>query len=454
MFEFLRSAAAYLVAISVLVAFHEYGHFWAARRVGVRVLKFSIGFGKPLWSRIGKDGVEYVIAAIPFGGYVKMLDELEGPVPPDQLHQAFSRQPAWARIFTFAAGPAFNFILALAFFWATLVIGIPSIKPLIGQPPEGSLAAVAGVHDGDQVVSLNGTAIDNWDQLESELMSSALDRDPLQLVLQGGGGDQRVVMLDTAKVRVEPQYLLTDLGLFPYQPPIPAVVGGFAAHSSGQEAGLQVGDRITAFDGQSVQSFQALKRLVSARPGKQATLQVERGDQTLTIVSKIGIDIRGKAVVGLLGISPANMANTQKLWQDLQIVERLSPVAALVEALREMQRDTVLVIRLLGQMVVGEVSVKNLSGPISTAEAAGFAASVGLSTFLHFIAFVSLNVGIVNLLPLPVLDGGQIVNSLIETVKGSPLSDRTKIVMQQIGFALLILIMGFVFYNDLARAIG
>ena len=454
MLEFLRSLAAYLVAISVLVAFHEYGHFWAARRVGVRVLRYSIGFGKPLWQKIGRDGVEYVVAAIPFGGYVKLLDEREGPVAPHQLDQAFNRKPAWAKVFTFAAGPAFNFILALLFFWATFVIGIPTLIPLVGPPPDGSLAAAAGVKDGEQVVSLDGIAIGNWDQLESELMSEALERVPLQVVLQNAQGEQRLVILDSSKARIEPQYLLEDLGLLPYQPPIPAEVGGFAPESAARAAGLQVGDRILAVDGQPVASFQEVHRLIGARPGRHVQLQVRRGTATMTIEATVAAQIVGKSVVGLLGITAPSLANTQKLWQDLQIVERLNPADAIIEAGREMQRDTILVIRLLGQMLVGEVSVKNLSGPISTAEAAGFAASIGLSTFLHFIAFVSLNVGIVNLLPLPVLDGGQIVNSLIESVKGSPLSDRTMIVMQQIGFALLILIMGFVFYNDLARAIG
>jgi regulator of sigma E protease len=454
MYEFLHNAGAYIIAISVLVAFHEYGHFWAARRVGVRVLRFSIGFGKPLWRRVGADGVEYVIAAIPFGGYVKLLDEREGPVPVSQLDEAFNRKPAWARIFTFAAGPAFNFVLAVAFYWATFVIGIPSIKPMLAQPPEGSLAAAAGIKDGNSVVSLNGEPIADWDRLGADLMSAALDRESLQLVIQDASGAQRVVSLDTSTLRLEPRYMLHDLGLTPYQPAIPPVIGGFVEGSVGQKAGLQIDDRIVAVNDIQVQSFQELQRYIAARPGQQVHLQVQRGSGPQAIDVTLATDIAGHTVVGRLGVKPSSVANTEKLWQDLQIVERLSPIAAFAEAVREIQRDTVLVLKLLWHMVIGDLSVKNLSGPISTAEAAGFAASVGLTTFLHFIAFVSLNVGIVNLLPLPVLDGGQIVNSLVEMIKGSPLSDRTMIVMQQIGFALLILIMGFVFYNDLARVIG
>ncbi len=454
MFEFLRNVIAFVVAIGVLVAFHEYGHFWAARRLGVRVLRFSIGFGKPLWRRRGADGVEYVLAALPLGGYVKLLDEREAPVPEEQLSSAFNRKPVAARIAIFAAGPAFNFVLATVLFWATLVIGVPGMKPFLTDPPAATPAAAGGIHDGDRVTQVDGKPVQSWGGLRTDVLRRALDHGTLNLDVEDAAGQSRHVVLSMDSVRIDPQYLMEDLGLAPYQPQIPATLGEIMRDSAAERAGLRSGDHVLAFDGEPVQSFQQLQRRIASHPDVAVTLKVQRGESTLDIAARIGSVIENGSVRGRLGATSMRVANADKIWQDLRTEERLDPLAAIPEALKQTQRETALVIKLLGRMALGDVSVKNLSGPISTAEAAGFAASVGLSTFLYFIAFVSLNVGIVNLLPIPILDGGQIVSCLIESVKGAPLSDRTQMLVQQIGFALLILIMGFAFYNDITRSIG
>jgi regulator of sigma E protease len=454
MFEILRNVIAFIVAIGVLVAFHEYGHFWAARRLGVRVLRFSIGFGRPLWQRRGKDGVEYVLAAIPLGGYVKLLDERETPVPEDQLAQAFNRKPIAARIAIFAAGPAFNFVLASLMFWATLVIGVPGMKPFLGEPPAATPAATVGIHDGDRVEQVNGKPVQSWGGLRTDVLRQALDSGSLGLDLVDAAGQSRHITMKTDAARIDPQYLMDDLGLVPYQPPIPATLGEIMRDSAAERAGLRSGDRVLAFDGEPVPSFQKLQHQIASHPNAQVTLKVQRGEQTLDVPVHIGSVIENESVRGRLGATSMRVANADKIWQDLRTEERLGPLAAIPEALKQTQRETVLVVKLLGRMALGDISVKNLSGPISTAEAAGFAASVGLSTFLYFIAFVSLNVGIVNLLPIPILDGGQIVSCLVEGIKGAPLSDRTQVLVQQIGFALLMLIMGFAFYNDITRSIG
>lgn len=454
MLDFVHSAAAYIIAIGVLVAFHEYGHFWAARRFGVRVLKFSVGFGRPLWQRRGRDGVEYVIAAIPLGGYVKLLDEREGPVPPEEQARAFNRQPIYARIAIFAAGPLFNFILAVVLFWATFVIGVPGLKPFVADPVPGSLAAAAGVHDGDRVLRANGQSIEGWTALRGALLHSALDHGVLNLQLQDRQGQQRQVSLDLSGARIDPQYLLDDVGLAPYQPPISTRIAGVLPNSPAQRAGILPGDELLSFDETPLSSFQVLQKLVSEHPGQAVTIGVLRNGETLHLRVVLADEVNGQIHRGKLGASAERMAKNDKLWQDLHTEERLSPLAAIPAACNEVLRETTMVVKLVYRMLTGEVSVKNLSGPITTAEAAGVAASIGLSTFLSFIAFVSVNVGFVNLLPVPVLDGGQIVNLLIEGAKGSPLSERTQIFVQQLGFALLMLMMGFAFFNDISRTIG
>lgn len=456
MLDTLHSAAAFIVAIGVLVAFHEFGHFWVARRFGIKVLKFSIGFGKPLWSRRGKDGVEYIVAAIPLGGYVKLLDERETDtvIAPVDLPRAFNRQPVARRIAVYAAGPAFNFILAIAFYWVLYMVGVPGMKPVIAEPPAGSLAAVAGLHAGDRVVSLDARSIPTWSALRAELLDKALAKRDTAFVVAAADGAERSLSIDLGKARVDPVLLFEDLGLVPFEPPIPAVVGQVVPGEPAERAGLKAGDRIVGIDGQPVVSFQDLRRQVSARPGQLAKFSVERAGVPQEISIIIGSDGSHGEAVGRIGLAPQRMATEGDLWQDLRAEERLGPLAAASAALHQTWQVSALTVRLLYRMVVGDVSVKNVSGPIQIAQAAGYSASAGIGAFLTFVALVSVSIGVFNLLPIPMLDGGQILFGLIEAVKGSPLSERVQAAGQQLGLTLLLMLMGLAFYNDVASVIG
>ncbi len=458
MFEMLNNGVHntvwFIVAIGILVAFHEFGHFWVARRLGVKVLRFSVGFGKPLWKHTAKDGVEYVLAMIPLGGYVKMLDEREGEVPAAEVHRAFNRQPAWSRIAIFAAGPAFNFVLAIVFYWAVFVVGIPDFKPLLAAPTPGSVGAAADLHEGDRVVSLNGQEIKTWSVLRTELIEAVLNHQPASMVVADKSGVERAVQLDFSKVRVDPQYLFDDLGLERYQPPLPPKFGDLIAGGAAETGGLKSGDVVLAINGEPLSTFQQLQKIVAAHPGESLHFSLQRGDETIARTVLIGSLSRGGETRGYLGAASARMVNEDKMWHDLGAELRLGPVAAVPAALQQTWEMTRMVAQLFGRMLTGDISVKNLSGPISTAQAAGSAAKAGVSVFLGFIAFVSLNLGIVNLIPIPVLDGGQIVSCLIEVVKGKPLSERAQVLVQQLGLALLVLIMGFAIFNDIARQFG
>lgn len=463
MIEYLQSglhnALWFFVAIAIMVAFHEFGHFWVARRFGVKVLRFSVGFSfgpfKPLARWHGRDGVEYQIGSIPLGGYVKLLDEREGPVAEADLPRAFNRQPVWVRIAVFAAGPVFNFILAIVFFWLMLMAGVPGLKPFLAEPAAGTAAAAAALHSGDRVVSLNGRAIQNWDTLRGDLIKNVFTRQQTALVVQGQDGVQRNVTLDLGKVRSDPQYLFDDLGFDPYQPPMEPILAKILPDSPAQRAGLQDGDRAIALNGVPLKSFQEFQRGVSSHPGQVIKLDVQRGTQLLHIdvIPNVVTD-HGISIARIGASAQAPMAADDKLWQDLQIKQQYGPVEALPLALQATWDTAVTVVEFVYHMVLGDISTKNISGPINTAQVVGLSASIGLWAFLKIIAIVSLNLGIVNLLPIPILDGGQILYGLMEWVKGSPLSERAQVFGQQIGLTLLMLLFGLAFYNDVARLIG
>jgi regulator of sigma E protease len=459
MIEFLQvfghNALWFVIAIGIMVGFHEFGHFWVARRFGVKVLRFSIGFSfgpfKPLLKWRGRDGVEYQIGSIPLGGYVKLLDEREGTVAESELPRAFNRQPVWVRIAVFAAGPAFNFILAVLFFWLMLMVGVPGFKPVMAEPPAGSAAAAAQLHEGDLVLSLDGQPTATWDELRTGLIRNILSRSQASLDLQDRHGARRQASLDLSKVRTDPQYIAADLGMDLYSAPVDPVISAVQPDSPAAHGGLKAGDRVLAVDGKPIENFQQFQKEIVKREGEVMHVQVRRGEGTTELsIIPARVRDRGASVIRIgAQFDPARIAAGGELWQDLRTKQQYGPLAALPVALQQTRDATVVVVEFVYHMVLGEISTKNISGPIKTAEVVGQSASIGLWAFLQIIALVSLNLGIVNLLPIPLLDGGQILYGLVEWVKGSPLSQRMQELGQQVGLTFLVLLMGLAFYNDL-----
>ena len=450
MLDVLWSIAAFIVALGVLVSFHEFGHFWVARRLGVKVLRYSIGFGRPLWTRTGRDGVEYVIAALPLGGYVKMLDEREGEVPAAEVHLAFNRQNPWKRIAIVAAGPAANFLLATFLYWVVFMWGVPALKPVLADPPAHTRAAALGLHSKDEILAVDAEPVTTFQELRIQLIEHALSGRAAALSVRGAGGLVDTKVLDMAGARVDPQFLFEDLGLNPYQPPAPPVLGQIVGGSAAQAAGLRTGDRILTINGAAITLYQELFDWVRAHPGAVARFEVERGKEKIALTAIIASENDGEKTQGRLG---AGVDVPDELWDNLTIEYQLSVVDAAPAAVVQTGRMSALILKMMVRMVLGDVSVKNVSGPIQIAQFAGYTASIGLVSFLSFIAIMSVSLGVLNLLPVPVLDGGHLLFFGVEIVKGSPLSERAQSIGQHVGLTVLIALMGLAFYNDILRLI-
>jgi regulator of sigma E protease len=456
MLDVIWSVGAFVVALGVLVSFHEFGHFYVARRLGVRVLRYSIGFGKPLWRRRGKDDVEYVIAALPLGGYVKMLDEREGDVPPTQVHRAFNRQKVWKRIAIVAAGPLANFLLAIVAYWVVYVAGVTGLKPVIADPGAGTRAAAAGLHGGDEILAVNGASVPTFEALRTELIEHALDAEAVALEVRGVNGTVRTQPFPFAGARVDPEYLFEDLGLAPFQPDIPPVIAEVMNGEAAAAAGFRSGDRLVAYrtsrENGTIRSWQQWAGWLRGHPGDAVQVEVLRGGRPQTLTVIIGRESRDDgSAQGRFG---ARVDVPDGLWDNLVTEHRLSVWAAAPAAFAQTVRMSALTLKMLYRMVRGDVSVKNVTGPIQIAQFAGYTASIGLVSFLSFIAIMSVSLGVLNLLPVPVLDGGHLLYYLIEGAKGSPLSERAQALGQQLGLTILVALMGLAFYNDILRLIN
>jgi regulator of sigma E protease len=444
----------FVVAVGLLVTVHEFGHFWVARRLGFKVLRFSVGFGKPLWKYTAAEGHEYWISPVPLGGYVKLLDEREGPVDPAELSRSFTRRPPWQRILVLLAGPVFNILFAVLVLWGTLwVSGVTEVRPRIGEVTAGSIAALGGLKVDDEIRALNGTPVMGVRDVVFGLLDAMSARGEVVLSVRGSGGETRAAKLsvpDVAERRrlTEPAELLRGLGFQFWTPPVPAVLGPVTPDGPAAHAGLRAGDRIVAIDGVPMKDFHALVEYISARPGKPITIQYRRGGALHSAQLQVASDEAGGKRVGRIRVQQSKVVN----YPDSMLLHiDLGPAAALVRAGDEAWDMTLLQARLFWRMLLGRVSLKNLSGPLSIAEFAGESAEAGVAAFLGFLVLISLSLGFLNLLPIPILDGGQILFQLVEWLKGSPLSERAQAVGQQLGIALLIVLMGVALYNDIAR---
>ena len=447
----------FAVAVSLLVTVHEFGHFWVARRLGFKIQRFSIGFCKPLLSRRwGRDQVEYCLAPIPLGGYVKMLDEREGPVAAEDLPRSFTRRPPYQRILVLLAGPAFNFLFAIVvlagMLWAS---GVTRLAPVVGRVAAGSFAARAGLQPGDRIVSINKEPVDSQRQVTFKLLEVMSGNGQAHLEVRRAGAvhevDLSVTNPATRRALTAPSgptELFRGLGFQFWMPPMPAVIGAVTPGGPAARAGLQAGDRILAVNGHPVGNFAQLVAAISPNPGKTLAVTYRRGKLVRTVeITTASVRVGGKRIGRIE--AEGRLAFTYPAAMLRHVT--LGPLTALGHAAHRVWSMTALQAHLLWRMLLGDVSLANLSGPLSIAEYAGQSASAGVSSFLGFLVLISLSLGFLNLLPIPILDGGQILFQLIEWVKGGPLSERAQILGQQVGIALLFLLGAVVIFNDIAR---
>ncbi len=447
----LFSAGAFVLALAVLIAVHEFGHYWVARRVGVKVLRFSLGFGKPLWRHTyGTDQTEFVLAAIPLGGYVKMLDEREGEVSAQELSRAFNRKPIAHRMAVVVAGPAFNFLFAILAYWALFIHGVPGVKPMLDVPAPTGLAAHSGIEARDLLRAVDGKPTPTWDAAIMALLDGALDHKRMALDVESVDGRQRTLYLDLTDAQglLDRGDLLDALGLQPWRPVLPAVIDRVVVDGAAARAGLQQGDRLLSADGQAIVDWDAWVSYVQKRPEQSIQVQIERDGAQLALSLRPD---RAEIDDGVIGRIGAYVRMPPELGDELRTVTRYGPLAALQQSVVKTWDMSVLTLRTLWKMLLGEASLDNISGPISIAQYAGQSASIGLGTFLSFLAIVSISLGVLNLLPVPVLDGGHLMYYLIELLKGSPVSERTEMLGQRIGIAVLFALMSLALFNDFAR---
>jgi len=449
----LTSVIAFIVAIGVLVTVHEFGHFWVARRLGVKVLRFSVGFGRPLWkTRFGKDETELVVAAIPLGGYVKMLDEHEGDVPEADRHRAFNRQPIGSRIAVVAAGPVFNFLFAVLAYWAMYVAGVTGLRPVIGEVLPSSYAAQAGFSAGDEILSIEGKSTPTWETAALALLDAGLDGNrtiPARVRGAQGGESELWIRFDDAAGLLKKGNVLSNFGLAPWHPLYPAIIDRLVKGGPGEQAGLHGGDEIIAADGQAIADWSAWVDYVRQRPGQTIAVQVDREGTLVELEITPGVTQEDGEAIGRIG-AYVRLPDDER-HATMRVVVRYGLVEAIPVAAGKTLDMATLTLRTLWKMVSGKASVENLSGPISIAKYAGQSAAIGFAAFLGFLAIISVSLGVLNLLPIPILDGGHLLYYLIELFKGSPLSETAQLLGQRIGIFLLLVLMTLAFYNDLVR---
>jgi regulator of sigma E protease len=444
---------AFLVAIGILVAVHEFGHYWVAKKLGFKVLRFSIGFGKPLVMRVGKDAdrTEYCLAAIPLGGYVKLLDEREGEVSPAELHRSFTRRPVMHRIAVLLAGPAMNLLFASILYAILAMVGTEIVKPVVGQVRLDSPAAAAGLQRGDQIVRVGNRSVGDTEELQIALIRQFTDDGVIPLRVRRDGSERSLTLRvrDDRRAMTEPGKLLPGLGFDLATWNANTLVHDAPEGSAGARAGLRVGDRLLAVDGQPVANRMEFIALVSGAPGRDISIEVERQAKRLRIVAAVPRVIEQGRPIGRLGIT---LEEGPQSWPPgLVETHRSGPIDAGLSGVAKTWEMSSLTVQMLWRIVTGQVSAKNISGPISIAEFAGISAYLGLTAFLAFLAIISVSLGVLNLMPVPLLDGGQVVYQVVEAIKGTPLSERAQLFGQQVGIALLVVLMSLAFYNDISR---
>ncbi len=449
----MNAVLAFIVTIGILVVFHELGHFYVARLFDVKVLRFSIGFGKVLVGRhFGKGDTEWVISAIPLGGYVKMLDEREGEVPGHEQHRAFNRKPAWQRMLIVVAGPLANLLLAILLYCGLFMYGVPGLKPVLGQVAANTPAASARMQDRETILSIDGDPVPSWQELNWALLNQALKKGAVHI--EGRSVQGEILQHDLDLTTLSPSDLdgdfLKKLGLRLYQPDVLPVIGKVIDNGVAQRAGLIANDRIVRINGHAIEHWEELVDMIRNHPGSILRMEIERAGSPLTIeLSPEAAEEAGKQI-GKIGAAPLI---DQSQFDAMLTTVSYTPFAALVQATRKTWETSSITLKMMAKMVFGEVSLKNLSGPITIADYAGQSAQMGLPAFLGFLALISISLGVLNLLPIPILDGGHLLYYMVESIKGSPVSIKAWEAGQNVGIALLVTLMAFAFYNDISRLI-
>ena len=452
--DFLFYLAAFVLVLGVLIVVHEFGHYLVARIAGVKVLRFSVGFGRALWSRrVGRDRTEFSIGAFPIGGYVKMLDEREGRVAPNELHRSFNRKSVWRRMAIVAAGPMANLLLAVVLFWTLFVSGTDELKPVLGTPFVGSPAELAGIKNGEQVLKMAGEPVRTWQDMRWSLLRSAVDQDAVELEVINERNEVAIRRLDVNAAKADGWQgdALEKLGLTVFRPTIPPVIGSVIPGSPADDAGLRQGDVIVRIADTVVTTWTDVVRRVRESPEVSISLLVERNDETLSVtVTPERTSERG-AVIGRIGAS----VDDSGVDLDAMLVRvSYGPVISLNKAVSETWDKSVFSLRMIGKMITGDISLRNISGPVTIADYAGQSAKLGLDYYLKFLALVSISLAVLNLLPVPILDGGHLLYYVLEIIRRKPLSDRAMEIGQQVGMALMLMLMALAFYNDVNRLIS
>ncbi|NND65027.1 MAG: RIP metalloprotease RseP [Gammaproteobacteria bacterium] len=450
--------AAALAALAILVAVHEYGHFWVAKKLGFYIQEFAIGFGKPIWQYTGRDDIAYKICRWPIGGYVKLLDERNEEVPPELAHRAFNRRPIWQRIAVLVAGPLFNFFLAIFAFWIVFVLGVPALKPIIEPTGADTIAATAGLRSQDQIIKVDDKSVNSINTANITMLESVVKNGEIRLTVVGDNDIERTVNLVTeGNVRrfTKPGALFAELGIDRWVPALPAVIDQVTTGGAADKAGILSGDHILSVDDSEVSGWADLVKKIRGKPGQRMLLTVKRGGELVSVpVMSDSVDAPSgdgsdnTVTVGRIGVTPVI---PEGFMSELRVVERYKPLPALAKGVASTWDYSALTLNMLWKMIVGRVSTENLSGPITIVHYAGMTANIGWNAFIHFLAILSLSLGVLNLLPIPILDGGQIVYQLAEGVKGSPLSERAQMIGYQLGVGLLLVLFAVAFYNDIVR---
>ena len=454
MSNFFYYLAAFALVLGVLIVVHEFGHYIVARCVGVKVLRFSVGFGRALWSRrIGRDGTEWAIGAFPLGGYVKMLDEREGPVAPEELHRSFNRQRVWRRMAIVAAGPVANLILAVVLYWGLFWHGVEELKPVFGTPVAASPAASAGFENGERALKVGGDFVQTWQDMRWVLLRTAVNQDSVEFEVINPRQEIAIRRLDVSLARADGWKgdALDKLGLRFFQSNSPPVVGEITPGSAAAATDLRPGDVIVAIDQKPIATGADVVGIVRVSAGKTLSFTVKRADKPLEISITPVAEEKDGQKIGRIG---ALIKEGGFERDELMTTVRYGPLSSLGKAVTETWDQSVFSLVMFGKMITGEVSWRNISGPVTIADYAGRSAKLGVNYYLKFMALVSISLAVLNLLPIPILDGGRLLYYLVEIVKRGPLSERSMEIGQQIGLALLLMLMVFAFYNDINRLIS